>query len=70
MDDQSLSKMTVLTPAGAVAGVIDRGDILRAVGNQLGMAVSDDAVRQVKEAGEFPAGFQLGAIAQSIQDMK
>jgi Zn-dependent protease/CBS domain-containing protein len=70
MDEKSLSKMTVLTPAGAVAGVIDRGDIFRAVGNQLGMTVSDEAVRQVKEAGEFPAGFQLGAIAQSIQGLK
>ncbi len=70
MDEKSLSKMTVLTPAGAVAGVIDRGDILRAVGKQLGLPVSDEAVRQVKEAGEFPAGFQLGAIAQSIQGLK
>jgi Zn-dependent protease/CBS domain-containing protein len=70
MDEKSLSKITVLTPAGAVAGVIDRGDIFRAVGNQLGLTVSDDAVRQVKEAGEFPAGFQLGAIAQSIQGLK
>ncbi len=70
MDDQSLSKITVLTPAGAVAGVIDRGDIFRAVGQQLGLTVSDDAVRQVKEAGEFPAGFQLGAIAQSIQGLE
>jgi Zn-dependent protease/CBS domain-containing protein len=70
MDEKSLSKITVLTPAGAVAGVIDRGDIFRAVGNQLGLTVSDEAVRQVKEAGEFPAGFQLGAIAQSIQGLK
>ncbi len=70
MDEQSLAKITVLTPAGAVAGVLDRGDIFRAVGNQLGLTVSDDAVRQVKEAGEFPAGFQLGAIAQSIQGLK
>jgi Zn-dependent protease/CBS domain-containing protein len=70
MDEKSLAKITVLTPAGAVAGVIDRGDIFRAVGNQLGLTVSDEAVRQVKEAGEFPAGFQLGAIAQSIQGLK
>ncbi len=70
MDEQSLAKVTVLSPAGAVAGVIDRGDILRAVGKQMGFQVSDEAVRQVKEAGEFPAGFQLGAIAQSIQGLK
>jgi Zn-dependent protease len=70
MDERSLSKITVLSPAGAVAGVIDRGEILRAVGKELGFQVSDEAVRKVKEAGEFPAGFQLGAIAQSIQGLK
>ncbi|MBE9033526.1 CBS domain-containing protein, partial [filamentous cyanobacterium LEGE 11480] len=70
MDEKSLSKITVLSPAGAVAGVLDRGDILRAVSRQLGIEVSDEAVKQVKEAGEFPAGLQLGAIAQSIQGLK
>lgn len=70
MEDKSLSKITVLSPAGAVAGVLDRGDILRAVAGKLGFQISEDAVRQVKEAGEFPAGFQLGAIAQSIQGLK
>ncbi|MFM2432618.1 MAG: hypothetical protein RLZZ511_3832 [Cyanobacteriota bacterium] len=69
MEEQSLSKITVLSPAGAVAGVIDCGDIFRAVATQMGFQVSEAAVRQVKEAGEFPAGMQLNAIAQSIKGL-
>jgi Zn-dependent protease len=70
MEAESLSRLTVLSPAGAVAGVLDRGDILRSVATKMGIQFSDDAIRQVKESGEFPAGLQLGAIAQSIQGLK
>jgi Zn-dependent protease len=70
METESLPKLTVLSPAGAVVGIIDRGDILRSVATKMGLNISDDAIRQVKEAGTFPVGFQLGAIAQSIQGLK
>jgi Zn-dependent protease/CBS domain-containing protein len=70
LEAETLSKITVLSPAGAVAGVIDRGDIVRVVADKMGFSLSDEAIRQVKEAGVFPVGLQLGAIAQSIQGLK
>jgi Zn-dependent protease len=70
LEVEMLHQLTILTPAGAVAGILDRGDILRAVANQMGYQISEAAVRQVKAAGEFPAGLQLAAIAQSIQGLK
>jgi Zn-dependent protease/CBS domain-containing protein len=65
METQQLRRMTVLSPAGAVSGVIDRGDVVRALAQQLKMTVSDTLIKQIKEEGAYPPGFQLGVIAQS-----
>jgi Zn-dependent protease len=70
LETEEISKITVLSPAGAVAGVLDRGDIVRTVAAKMGFTLSEDAIRQVKEAGAFPIGLQLGSIAQSLQGLK
>ncbi|MBD2157214.1 site-2 protease family protein [Leptolyngbya sp. FACHB-16] len=61
-----LSRITVLTPAGAVAGVIDRGDVVRALAEQLKLPVPDAMIQRIKEEGKFPPGLPLQAIAQSL----
>ena len=63
-----LSRITVLTPAGAVAGVIDRGDIIRALAQKLGVAVPETMIQQIKEEGKFPPSLPLQAIAKSMLD--
>ncbi|MDX2232714.1 MAG: site-2 protease family protein [Leptolyngbyaceae cyanobacterium bins.349] len=65
MESRQLRRMTVLSPAGAVSGVIDRGDIVRALAGKLKMTVSDSLIKQIKDEGAYPPGFQLGAIAQA-----
>ncbi len=65
MEDRQLRRMTVLSPAGAVSGVIDRGDVVRALAQQMKMTVSDSLIKQIKDEGAYPPGFQLGVIAQS-----
>lgn len=65
METRELKRMTVLSPAGAVSGVIDRGDVVAAIAKQLKMPVSDAIVKQIKEEGAYPPGFQVGAIAQA-----
>ncbi|OUC11858.1 MAG: hypothetical protein B0A82_25445 [Alkalinema sp. CACIAM 70d] len=70
METQSLNQITVLTPAGAVAGVIDRGDITRNVGEQLGFAVSPVLIKQVKSSGAYPPGLPLGAIAATVMTLQ
>lgn len=65
MESRQLRRMTVLSPAGAVSGVIDRGDIVRALAEKLKMTVSDSMIKQIKDEGSYPPGFQLGAIAQA-----
>jgi Zn-dependent protease/predicted transcriptional regulator len=65
LENQQLPRITVLSPAGAVAGVIDRGDIVRAVAQKLNLRITDAEIKQIKEEGSYPPGLQLGAIAKS-----
>ncbi len=68
METQQLRRITVLSPAGAVSGVIDRGDIIRAIAQKMNIPISEGVVKQIKEDGNYPPGFQLGAIAQAAAD--
>ncbi|HEY9858106.1 MAG TPA: CBS domain-containing protein, partial [Candidatus Obscuribacterales bacterium] len=68
MEAQQLQRITVLSPAGAVAGVIDRGDIVRAVGDKLNIQVSEAAIKRIKEEGSYPPGLPLPAIARTTAE--
>jgi Zn-dependent protease/CBS domain-containing protein len=68
MENDEMRRMTVLSPAGAVAGVIDRGDIVRALAEKLRVPVADAIIKQIKEEGAYPSGFPLGEIAQSAME--
>ncbi|MBD2166996.1 site-2 protease family protein [Calothrix membranacea FACHB-236] len=65
MENEQLPRITVLSPAGAVAGVIDRGDIVRTVGQKLNLRIGDAEIKRIKEDGNYPSGMQLGVIAKS-----
>ncbi|MBF2006132.1 MAG: site-2 protease family protein [Chlorogloeopsis fritschii C42_A2020_084] len=65
LENENLPRLTVLSPAGAVAGVIDRGDIVRAVAQTLGLRMTDADVKRIKEEGSYPPGLQLQVIAKS-----
>jgi CBS domain-containing protein len=68
LENEHLPRITVLSPAGAVAGVIDRGDIVRALAQPLNLRVTEAEIKRIKEDGSFPPGFQLGIIAKSVTD--
>jgi len=68
LEDLALSSLTVLTPADAVAGVLDRGDIVRAIADRLGLGVAPAMIQRIKEEGEYPPGLQLPAIARSVAE--
>jgi Zn-dependent protease/CBS domain-containing protein len=65
LENQQLPRITVLSPAGAVAGIIDRGDIVRATAQKLKLRISDGEIKRIKQEGNFPPGLQLGVIAKS-----
>lgn len=49
----------ILTPTGAIAGLIDKGDIVQGVGRQLGIDVSPDIVQRIRDSNQFPPGFPI-----------
>jgi len=60
-----LKHLTVLSPAGAIAGVIDRGDIVRAVAGRLNLPISQEQIQQIKAEGSYPSWLKLSAIAKA-----
>ncbi|MEH2293973.1 site-2 protease family protein [Nostoc sp.] len=66
LENEQLARITVLSPAGAVAGVIDRGDIVRSLAQKLNLRITDAEIKRIKEEGSYPPGLQLGGIAKSI----
>lgn len=63
LESSQLNRLTVLSPAGTVAGVIDRGDIVRAVATKLKLPITEAEIKHVKAEGSYPQGLQLPAIA-------
>lgn len=57
--------LTVLSPAGAIAGVLDRGDIVRAVAGRLNLPISQEQIQQIKAEGSYPSWLKLSAIAKA-----
>ncbi|MHC5856980.1 site-2 protease family protein [Nostoc sp.] len=65
LENEQLPRITVLSPAGAVAGVIDRGDIVRSLAQKLNLQITDAEIKRIKSEGSYPPGLQLGVIAKS-----
>ncbi|MBD2778574.1 site-2 protease family protein [Iningainema tapete] len=65
LENEQLPSITVLSPAGAVAGIIDRGDIIRTLAQKLNLPISDAEIKRIKEEGSYPPGLQLAALAKS-----
>lgn len=69
LEVHQLRRMTVLSPAGAVAGVIDRGDIVQAVCQKLNLPIPEAEIKRIKQEGDYPQGLQLGTIAKATADV-
>ena len=65
IESLQLRQVTVLSPAGAVAGLIDRGDIVQAVSQKLKLPFTEAEIKRIKEDGSYPPGLQLQAIAKA-----
>ncbi|MDJ0798593.1 MAG: site-2 protease family protein [Calothrix sp. MO_167.B12] len=68
LEAENLTRVTVLTPAGAVAGIIDKGDIVQALAEKLNLRIADTEIKRIKAEGNYPQGLQLAAIAKSTKN--
>ncbi|MGH2415147.1 MAG: site-2 protease family protein, partial [Microcystaceae cyanobacterium] len=59
-------KLTVLSPAGAVAGIIDRGDIVKAVAAKQNLPIPEAEIKRIKTEGTYPPYLKLAAIAKTL----
>ncbi len=66
LDEEQLQRLTILTPADAVAGTVDRGDIVRALAQKINLKVPEELIQHIKEEGAYPPGLKLSALAKSI----
>jgi Zn-dependent protease len=68
MEAEGVRRITVLSPAGAVSGVIDRGDVVQALAAKLKIPVPETLIKQIKEEGVYPPGLQIAALAKTATD--
>ncbi|MEA5511538.1 site-2 protease family protein [Crocosphaera sp. UHCC 0190] len=59
--------LTVLSPAGAVAGIIDRGDVVRAIADYNKLPIPESEIKRVKTEGTYPNYLPLVAIAKTLE---
>lgn len=69
LESEQIKRLTVLSPAGTVAGIIDRGDIVRAVAKSLNLPIPDAEIKRTKAEASYPQGLQLPGIAAQLKDV-
>jgi Zn-dependent protease/CBS domain-containing protein len=65
MENNQMKRLTVISPAEAVAGVIDRGDIVRSVATKLNLEISDADIKRIKAEDSYPPTLPLPAVAKA-----
>lgn len=65
LEEQQQRFITVLTPADAVAGVIDRGDILVALAKRLHWQLGKQDIQRLKQERHYPPELQLLELAKT-----
>ncbi|ANV89598.1 site-2 protease family protein [Picosynechococcus sp. PCC 8807] len=59
--------ITVLSPAGAVAGIIDRAQIVQAIAKEYNINLPAQELQRIRSERVYPNGFPLVEIAQQLQ---
>ncbi|BFM40749.1 site-2 protease family protein [Synechocystis sp. LKSZ1] len=66
-DDFGDRYLTVLSPAGAVAGVIDRGDIVQLLARQAPWPITAEEIQRIKAEGIYPEALPLPTLARALE---
>jgi Zn-dependent protease len=68
LEQKQLRYVIVRSPVGSVAGVIDHGDIIKALDSKLLWRIPSEYVKQIKADGKFPANFRLVEISEQLTE--
>ncbi|ELS31099.1 MULTISPECIES: site-2 protease family protein [Pseudanabaena] len=66
LEEKQLRYVIVRSPVGSVAGVIDRGDIIKALDSKLLWRIPSEYIKQIKLDGKFPPNFRLVEICEQL----
>lgn len=66
LEQKQLRYVIVRSPVGSVAGVIDRGDIIKELDKKLVWRIPSEYVKQIKAEGKFPPNFRLVEICEQL----
>jgi Zn-dependent protease len=61
MQQTELRQVPVFTPSGSIAGLINKGDIVAALGHHMGVTISPEFLQRIRQNNEFPPGFPIGS---------
>ncbi|MFN5964573.1 MAG: site-2 protease family protein [Pseudanabaena sp.] len=66
LEQKQLRYVIVRSPVGSVAGVIDRGDFIKALDSKLLWRIPSEYIKQIKADGKFPPNFRLVEICEQL----
>ncbi len=66
LEQKQLRYVIVRSPVGSVAGIIDRGDVMKALDSKLNWRMPSEYVKQIKADGKFPSNFRLVEICEQL----
>lgn len=58
--------LTVLSPAGTVAGIVDRADLVRAIAIEENLTIPEAEIKRIKAEATYPPNLQLSKICLSL----
>ena len=67
LEEGPLTHLTVLSPAGAIAGIIERAQIVKTVMNSIDIALPEAELEKVQQNQSYPSFMPLPAIVESIK---
>ncbi|AFY70216.1 peptidase M50 [Thalassoporum mexicanum PCC 7367] len=66
LEQKELPYVTVLSPAGSVTGIVDRGDVIRALARRLNWRIPEAYIKRIKAEGKFPPELKLTEITSQL----
>ncbi|WP_448524657.1 site-2 protease family protein [Parathermosynechococcus lividus] len=70
LEEKEQPFLTVLSPAAAVAGVIDRADVMAALASQLGWQLSKQELQLLRKQTHYPPELQLLEVARTALQLQ
>jgi len=66
LEQKQLRYVIVRSPVGSVAGVIDRGDVIKALDSKMLWRIPSEYIKQIKAEGKLPPNFRLVEISEQL----